>query len=65
MKKKEDTEEELQDLIREIDAKSSYARKLSSEKKWMTVTEMGDLLGGMPEAVHHDRRQIIFFYQFL
>lgn len=45
MKKREDAEEELQDLIREIDTKSSYTRKPSPEKKWMTVTEMGDLLG--------------------
>lgn len=45
MKKREDAEEELQDLIRKIDAKSSYSRKPSPEKKWMTVTEMGDLLG--------------------
>lgn len=44
MKRKEDTEE-LQELIREIDTKSSYVRKPSPERKWMTVTEMGNLLG--------------------
>ena len=44
MKRKEDPEE-LQGLIREMDARSSYARKPFPEKKWMTVTEMGNLLG--------------------
>lgn len=38
-------DEEYEELVEEIASKSPYAKKAASEKKWMTVTEMGDLLG--------------------
>ena len=39
------TEEEYQELVRNIEEHSQYQMKPSLPKKWMTVTEMGDLLG--------------------
>ena len=37
--------EEYQDLIRDIESNSPYKRTPSPQKKWMSVTEMGALLG--------------------
>lgn len=37
--------EEYEELVEEITSKSTYAKKAAPEKKWMTVTEMGNLLG--------------------
>ena len=47
------TEEEYQELVRNIEEHSQYQMKPSLPKKWMTVTEMGDLLG-ITEAVAYD-----------
>ena len=46
MGKKEDwIKEEYQDLIKDIESNSPYKRNPSPQKKWMSVTEMGELLG--------------------
>lgn len=38
-------DEEYQILKEKVESQSPYAKKPASEKKWMTVTEMGNLLG--------------------
>lgn len=38
-------DEEYQILKEKLESQSPYAKKPASEKKWMTVTEMGNLLG--------------------
>ena len=44
-KKEEWIKEEYQDLIKDIESNSPYKRNPSPQKKWMSVTEMGELLG--------------------
>ena len=44
-KKEEWMQEEYQDMIEAIESHSPYKRKQSPQKKWMSVTEMGELLG--------------------
>ena len=44
-KKEEWRKEEYQDMIKDIESNSPYKRNPSPQKKWMSVTEMGELLG--------------------
>ena len=44
-KKEEWMQEEYQDMIEAIESHSPYKRKPSPQKKWMSVAEMGELLG--------------------
>ena len=44
-KKEEWMKEEYQDMIKDIESNSPYKRNPSPQKKWMSVTEMGELLG--------------------
>lgn len=44
-KKEEWIKEEYQDMIKDIESNSPYKRNPSPQKKWMSVTEMGELLG--------------------
>ena len=44
-KKEEWMKEEYQDMIEAIESHSPYKRKPSPQKKWMSVAEMGELLG--------------------
>lgn len=44
-KKEEWMKEEYQDMIKDIESNSPYKRNSSPQKKWMSVTEMGELLG--------------------
>ena len=37
--------EEYEELIKEVKANSPYKRLSSAKKKWMSVSEMGELLG--------------------
>ena len=37
--------EEYEELIKEVEANSPYKRLSSAKKKWMSVSEMGELLG--------------------
>lgn len=37
--------EDIENLISEINSNSPYQRKSVGTKKWMTVLEMGNLLG--------------------
>lgn len=36
---------EYEELIKEVEANSPYKRLSSAKKKWMSVSEMGELLG--------------------
>lgn len=40
-----DQEELVQALINDINRSSPYKKKPAGKKKWMTVSEMGNLLG--------------------
>ncbi len=37
--------EKYEELIKEVEANSPYKRLSSAKKKWMSVSEMGELLG--------------------
>ena len=37
--------DEYEELIKEVEANSPYKRLPSAKKKWMSVSEMGELLG--------------------